>query len=90
MKNDTTTTILNFVLSVLVILGVAFTVWNTFQVRSLRQITPELQFRAQNAQRFNSMAQMLANDALAYNEKVRNPDLARILQAATQPAAPAK
>jgi hypothetical protein len=35
-------------------------------------------------------AQAMLNDALAYNAKAQNPELAKIIQSATRPAAPAK
>lgn len=86
MKNDMTTTMLNFVLAVLVILGVVFTVSNIFHQRSLRQLQPELQGRAQMWQVNSSRVQMLVNDAIAYNAKAPNAELTRLLQSATQPA----
>ena len=86
MKNDMTTTMLNFVLAVLVILGVVYTVSNVLHQRSLRRLQPELQARAQMWQVNSSRVQMLVNDALAYNAKSPNAELTRLLQAATQPA----
>ncbi len=90
MKNDTTTTLLNFILSVLVILGVAFTVWNIFQQRTVRQLQPELTIRAQMWQGTSAKVQMLINDVESYNAKSPNPELGRILQSIKQPAPAAK
>lgn len=90
MKNDTTTTFLNFVLAVLVILGVAFTISGIIHQHSLRQIQPELQGRLQMAQVNGPRAQLLANDVMTYNTKAQSQELARILQSITQPAPAAK
>jgi hypothetical protein len=90
MKNDISSTMLNFVLAVLVILGVVFTISNILHQRSLRELQPELQNRAQIWQVNSQRMQMLVNDALAYNAKSPNADLTRLLQSATQPAPAAK
>jgi hypothetical protein len=85
MKSDTTTTILNLVLAVLVILGVVFALLTITRMREFRQLTG-------NATVANSAlmrAQALANDAAAYNATAKNPDLARILQS-IQPKTAAK
>jgi hypothetical protein len=89
MKNDTTTTLLNFVLAMLVILGVAFTVWNIFQQRTIRRLQPEVNLRAQMWQVNGQKVQMLVNDVEAFNAKSPTPELTRILQAIKTPAQPA-
>ena len=85
MKNDTTTTLLNFVLAVLVILSVVFAWMSTSRNSELRQI----QARAQAAQMNFLRAQQLANDVAAYNATAKSPELAQILASiqAPQPAA---
>jgi hypothetical protein len=88
MKSDTTTTVLNYILAVMVILGVVFALLGMTRQRELRALTT-------NATTANAMlmrAQGLANDAAAFNISAKNPELARILQAvqpktATAPAA---
>ena len=76
MKNDTTTTILNFVLAALVILGVVFALLTMNRTRELRQLS----LNATTANSALMRAQALANDATAFNASAKNPDLARILQ----------
>jgi hypothetical protein len=89
MKNDTTSTLLNFILAALVIMGVLFAVLGIVRQRELNHLMPELQLHSQIAQVNLPQAQMLLNDALAYNTKAQNADLARILASAQRPAAPA-
>jgi len=76
MKNDTTTTILNFVLAALVILGVVFALLTMNRTRELRQLS----LNATTANSALIRAQALANDATAFNATAKNPDLTRILQ----------
>lgn len=90
MKNDTTTTVLNFVLAVLVILGVAFALMSMTRQRELRQRQIVLQIGLQQAQIVNLRAQALANEALTYNAKVQSAELNRILQSVLGQPAPAK
>ncbi|MGC9941327.1 MAG: hypothetical protein ABSE48_05795 [Verrucomicrobiota bacterium] len=84
MKNDLTTTVLNFVLVVLVFASVGFgllAVWREPKVPVYATVA---------LQDNNNMMKVNAilNDAVAYNATARNPELARILQAAQQkPAA---
>ncbi len=85
MKSDTTTTILNFVLAVLVILGVVFALLTITRMREFRQLTGNATLANATLMR----AQGLANDAAAYNATAKNPDLARILQS-IQPKTAAK
>jgi hypothetical protein len=84
MKSDTTTTVLNFVLAALVILGVTFALLTMSRTRELRQLT----VNATLANNALMRAQSLANDTAAYNATAKSPELARILQAAqSKPAA---
>jgi hypothetical protein len=85
MKSDTTTTALNFILAVLVILGVVFALLSMMRTRELRQLTANATFANGAMMR----AQGLANDAAAYNASAKNPELTRILQS-VQPKTAAK
>ena len=76
MKSDTTTTILNFVLAVLVILGVVFALLAMNRTRELRQLSAYATIANNSMLR----AQSLANDTAAYNATVKSPELTRILQ----------
>ena len=80
MKSDTTTLVLNFVLAVLVILGVLFAVLAMNRARDLRQMSSAAAI-ANNAL---LRAQGLANDTAAFNAQAKSPELTRIL-AAIQP-----
>ena len=77
MKSDTTTLVLNFVLAVLVILGVLFAVLTMNRTRDLRALTTNASI-ANNAL---LRAQSLANDTAAYNAQAKDPTLTRILTA---------
>jgi endonuclease/exonuclease/phosphatase (EEP) superfamily protein YafD len=89
MKNDSTTTVLNFVLAALVILGVAFALMNIWRTRELRQMQSTLQVQVQKLQFTSTKAQALLNDVIAFNATAKNPELTQILQAiqTQQPAA---
>lgn len=76
MKNDTTTTVLNFVLAALVILGVVFALLAMNRTRELRQMS----LNATIANNALVRAQGLANDVAAYNASAKSPELTRILQ----------
>lgn len=80
MKSDTTTTALNFILAVLVILGVVFALLTITRTRELRQLTAAATLDNTAMMR----AQGLANDTAAYNVAAKSPELARIL-ASVQP-----
>jgi hypothetical protein len=85
MKSDTTTTVLNFILAALVILGVVFALLSITRTREFRSLTA-------NATLANSAlmrAQGLANDTAAYNASAKSPELTRILQS-VQPKTAAK
>ena len=87
MKNDTTSTILNFVLAVLVILGVVFAWFSIKRQHDLRAMQQNLQGRMVMVQNNTLRAQQLAADALAFNGKSPTAELTRILQAVQTPAA---
>ena len=76
MKNDTTTTVLNLALAVMVILGVVFAILSITRTRELRNLTN----RAAVANNALMGAQKLANDVAAYNAQVKSTDLERILK----------
>jgi hypothetical protein len=80
MKSDMTTTVLNFLLAALVILGVVFALLSMNRTREFRKMTVEANL-ANNAL---MRAQGLANDTAAYNATAKSPELTRIL-AAIQP-----
>jgi hypothetical protein len=80
MKSDTTTLVLNFVLAVLVILGVLFAVLTMNRQRDLRALSTN----AAIANTALMKAQALANDTAAYNASAKSPELTRIL-ASIQP-----
>ena len=85
MKNDTTTTALNFVLAALVLLGVVFALLAMNRTRELRQLS----LNATIANNSLMRAQSLANDVAAYNATAKSDDLTKILTA-IQPKPAAK
>jgi len=85
MKSDTTTTVLNFILAVLVILGVVFALLSITRTREFRTLTATATL--DNAKLMQ--AQGLANDTAAYNATAKSPELTRILQS-IQPKTAAK
>jgi regulatory protein YycH of two-component signal transduction system YycFG len=87
MKNDTTSTVLNFVLAVLVILGVVFAWFSIKRQHDLRAIQQNLQGRMMVLQNNTARAQLLANDALTFNAKAQNAELERILKSVQTPPA---
>ena len=90
MKNDTTTTILNFVLAGLVILGVLFALLSIWRTRDLRHMQAVLQTQMQRSQVTSVRAQQLLADVIKFNESARNPQLAQIIKSAQTPAPAAK
>ena len=84
MKNDITTTFLNFVLAVLVVLCVVFAILYLQRTQKVRQ----LQSRFQMVQINIANAESLGRDAALYNQTARNPELAQILQRAMGSPAP--
>ena len=89
MKNDTTTTLLNFVLAVLVVLGVTFALMSMRRTGDVRQMQVSLQLEMQKVQAGSIKAQALLNDVVAYNATAKNPELLQIIQSAQAPAQPA-
>lgn len=89
MKNDTTTTLLNFVLAALVILSVLFAYFSIMRTRDLRQMQTTLQMEAQRIQFGSQKAQALLMDTIEFNKSAKSPELAQIIQAAQTPAQPA-
>jgi hypothetical protein len=85
MKTDTTTTVMNFILAVLVILGVVFALMSMTRQREFRSLTTN----AALANAALMRAQGLATDAAAYNMTVKSPEMARILQSVQPQSAPA-
>lgn len=85
MKSDTTTTVLNFILAVLVILGVVFALLSMTRAREFKMLSTNATL-ANNAL---MRAQGLANDTAAYNASAKSPELARLLQS-IQPKPAAK
>ena len=71
MKNDTTTTLLNFVLAVLVILGVVFALMTMSRTRELRQLSLAAAAANNNIMRANA----LLNDVANYNATAKSPEL---------------
>lgn len=76
MKSDITNAVLTYVLAVLVVAGAILAsraVWLTRDLRSLQR----------QAVRFNAtitQVESVYNDAVVFNQKNPNPELARILQ----------
>ena len=82
MKSDMITTVLNFVLAALVILGVTFTLMAILRTGEMRRLSAGA--AAANTELMR--AQGLASDANAFNQTAKNPELTRILQS-VQPKA---
>jgi HAMP domain-containing protein len=76
MKNDTTMTVLNFVLALLVVLGVTFALMSIWRTRDLRAISPF----AMQANSKAMMYQSLVSDVNTYNVQAKSPEVTRILQ----------
>ncbi len=84
MKSDTTNTVLNLVLAVLVISGVFFALWTIQRTRQFRALNPV----AIQANAKLMMMQSFVNDVGAYNAQVKSPEITRMLQPLlTKPAA---
>ena len=89
MKNDTTTTTLNFVLAALVILGVVFALLNIWRTRDLRHMQVTLQAQMQRSQVTAQRAQLLLSEVITFNATAKNQELAQIIQSATNQQPPA-
>jgi hypothetical protein len=85
MKNDATTTILNFVLATMVIICVVFG-W----LASKRAAEVHALQIAQNQNSLQEVkVQSLVNDVITFNQQYKSPELTRMLQILlTKPAAP--
>ena len=90
MKNDSTTTFLNFVLAALVILGVLFALMSIWRIRDLRALQTQVQGQMQKSQVASMRAQSLLQDTITFNATAKNPELAQIIQAAQTPSPAAK
>jgi hypothetical protein len=88
MKNDTTSTVLNFVLAVLVILGVVFAGFDITRQRKLRFLSAGATLANNNIMRVNS----LVNDVAAFNKTANAPELTKAIATlqAKAAAAPVK
>ncbi|MDR3458923.1 MAG: hypothetical protein P4N60_15850 [Verrucomicrobiae bacterium] len=89
MKNDTTTTLLNFVLTVLVILTVVFACFFIWRSHNARQLQARVQVEAQGIQFASLKLQAILNDVVAYNSTAKSLELQQIIQSAQTPAQPA-
>jgi len=89
MKNDTTTTLLNFVLTVLVILSVVFACFYVWRTHTALQMQSKLQADRQATQFGFQKIQALMNEVVAYNSTAKNPELTQLIQSiqAPQPTA---
>jgi hypothetical protein len=84
MKNDTTTTILNFVLAAFVGMSMVLAIFANHYTNQL----PTLTVQAQQAGNSLMRLQALGNDVATYNATTKSPELTRILQSAqAKPAA---
>ena len=89
MKNDTTTTLLNFVLAVLVVAGVVLAYLAMNRTSALRKLQPVMQAQVQSFQIVSGRAQALLGDVITYNTTAKSPELQQIIQSAQTPAQPA-
>jgi hypothetical protein len=89
MKNDTTTSLLTFVLAILVVAGVVFAYLTMTRTSALRKMQPILQNQLQSVQVVSGRAQALLGDVITYNNTAKSPELQQIIQFAQTPAQPA-
>jgi len=82
MKNDLTTTFLNFLLAALVLACVVLAFLNLSRTHQIGVVQSELITSSQRAQ-------ALARDVISYNATAKSPELQQILQNALNPQ-PAK
>jgi hypothetical protein len=76
MRNDATTTILNFVLATTIIAGVVCGYLSIKRTRDQRNLAPV-------AMQLNSkmmMVQSLVTDVNSYNQQAKSPEIAKMLQ----------
>jgi hypothetical protein len=90
MKNDSTSTFLNFVLAALIILGVVFALLSIWRTRDLRRIDPQVRTELQQAQPVLLRVQGLMQETITYNNTAKDRELAEIIQSAQNPAPAAK
>jgi hypothetical protein len=74
MKSETTNTVLTFVLAVLVLASVLFTLQSIFRSRELRSLQSQTIACQSNLNRLN----LLLNEAIVYGKV--HPDINRVLQ----------
>jgi hypothetical protein len=86
MKNDPTTTLLNFVLAVLVIVGVVCAYFSIRWTNDQRNLTPVvMQVNAKVNQ-----IQSLINDVNNYNQQAKSPEITHMVQGLMPKTAAAK
>jgi len=90
MKNDSTTTFLNFVLAALVILGVLFALMTIWRTRDFRRLDPSVRIEMQRVQNDFLRVQALLNDTITYNNTAKSPEITQILQSLQPPQSAAK
>ena len=76
MKNDTTTTLLNFVLAIMIALGVVCAFFST-------KWTHDAQMEAQRVGQVRAQfgeVQALITDVNNYNQQAKSPEISRMLQ----------
>jgi len=88
MKNDTTTTLLSFVLAVTVVAGVVLAYLAMTRTSSLRKMQPALQAEMQRYQIASVKAQAILNDVVAYNATAKSPELQEIIKSVQVPVQP--
>jgi len=88
MKNDSTTTFLNLVLAMLVVLCMLFGIRSIWQTHKQRGAHTVVSIQAQNFQVASVRAQALLNDTMQFNATAKSPELAQIIQS-VQTGAPA-
>lgn len=76
MKSDMTTTVSNFVLAVLVILGVIYAYFSIGRARELRGLAPV----AMQVSNKMMMIQSLVADVNNYNQQAKSPEITQMLQ----------
>ena len=85
MKNDPTTTLLNFVLALLVIASVVCAYFAMTKTSQLRQLTVNATMANNNMMRMNA----LLNDVVNYNATAKSPELSKaIAMVPTKPVNP--
>ena len=89
MKNDSTTTFLNLLLAMLVILCMLFGIRSIWQTHKQRNAQTIVNIQLQNFQVASARAQALLNDTIQYNATAKSAELNQIIQS-VQAAAPAK